>query len=382
MFLEVYVFLSMRIGIDARMLGEGYGIGRYVEQLIVHLACLDIENEYVLFLKKENIDMLTLPHNFKKVLADMAWYGWREQVFFPKIIKKEKLDVMHFPHFNVPLWYRGLYIVTIHDLIMFHYPRQEASTHGAFVYWLKDMIHRAVIRNAVLKAQQVIVTSEFTKRDVHETLYVPMEKMTVTYQAAFNKNQITNSREQSDSVLKKYSITKPYILYVGAAYPHKNLDGFLNAWKIFQKKYGDSYQLVLVGKENFFYTKLKNTLLKEASDVIYTGFVPDDELEVLYEHTALYVFPSLYEGFGLPPLEAMTHGVPVVSSNTSCLPEVLGDAALYFDPNIPEEMADTLYKGITDEISRQNLKQNAKILLPKYSWETLAKQTLHCYTRV
>lgn len=371
----------MRIGIDARMMGKGFGLARYIEQLVLHLQIQDTENEYIIFLKRDNFDTFVPTNkNFKKVLANVPWYSFEEQIKLPWIIQKEKVDRMHFPHFNVPLLYRAPYIVTIHDLIMFHYPRQEASTHGLLVYWVKDFVHRVVVRSAARRAKHILVTSEFTKRDVRETLSVPIEKMTVTYQAPFEMALASNTVFKED-FLKKYNITKPYLLYVGAAYPHKNLDGLLGAWKIFQKKYGTAYQLLLLGKENFFYNKLKQKIEKESIDVIYTGFVPDDELSNLYKNTMLYVFPSLYEGFGLPPLEAMTHGVPVVSSNASCMPEVLRDAALYFDPKNLEEVADTLYKGITDEILRTTLKQNAQKLLPKYSWDTLAKETLACYTR-
>ncbi len=370
----------MRIGIDARMLGKGFGLARYVEQLVLHLEKIDTQNEYVLFLKRDNWNLFEAQNkNFKKVLADIAWYSFAEQLKFPKVIRKEKLDLMHFPHFNVPLLYRGPYVVTIHDLIMFHYPRQEASTHGPLVYWVKDFVHRFVVRVGLRRAKHVLVTSEFTKHDVYKTLHVPMNTMTVTYQAPFEgeKNQIVESK----TLLKKYIITKPYLLYVGAAYPHKNLEGLVQAWKIFQKKYGTEYQLVLVGKENFFYTKLKNTLLKEDSDLVYTGFVPDDELSILYKNAELYVFPSLYEGFGLPPLEAMTHGIRVASSKRSCLPEVLGDAALYFDPENFVEMADVFYSALKDPQIRLELAQNASKLLPNYSWDTLAKETLDCYTR-
>lgn len=373
----------MRIGIDARMMGKGFGLARYIEQLLLHLQVQDTENEYIIFLKRDNWELFDSTHkNFKKVLADIPWYSFAEQFKFPGIIQKEQVDLMHFPHFNVPLLYRGPYIVTIHDLIMFHYPRQEASTHGPLIYWLKDFVHRFVVRAAAFRAKHILVTSEFTKRDVHETLGVPISKMTVTYQAPFEVEHLgLQDAQKNDIILSKYKITKPYIIYVGAAYPHKNIEGLLLAWKIFQKKYGTEYQLVLVGKENFFYKKLKNTVIKEACDVVYTGFVPDDELSVLYKHSQLYVFPSFYEGFGLPPLEAMAHGIPVVSSNKSCLPEVLGDAALYFDPENLDEMADTLHKGITDHGIRHILNQNKAKVISRYSWTTLAKQTLDCYTR-
>ena len=197
-----------------------------------------------------------LPNSFKIIEANISWYSWQEQFKFKKIIEKEQVDLMHFPHWNVPLFYNKPFVVTIHDLIMYHYPRQEASTHGRFVYWFKDLVHRLVLRHAVKKAKQIIVTSEFTKQDVHQTLGVPLEKMVVIYQAPFTKiinNQDTNKFQISNF---KFQINKPYVLYVGNAYPHKNLEGLLRAWKIFGEKYGEDYQLVLVGKNNFFYEKL------------------------------------------------------------------------------------------------------------------------------
>jgi len=363
----------MKIGIDCRMLGsQCAGLGRYVEQLVKNLQKIDSANQYVLFLKRDDWEQVEEKDNFTKVEANIDWYSWAEQTEFSGIIKKQKLDLMHFPHWNVPLFFNQPFIVTIHDLIMYHYPRQEASTHGTLVYWFKDKAHRLVMRQAVKKAKHILVTSQFTKQDVHTTLNIPKEKMTVTYQAPFEQIK------SGDVDLGKYNITKPYVLYVGNAYPHKNLEGLVKAWEIFADKYGKDYQLVLVGKENFFYNKLKSQI-GDNQDIVLTGFVPDEELVGLYKQAQLYIFPSLYEGFGLPPLEAMIYGVPVVSSNSSCLPEVLGEAALYFDPNNHEQMAATIQTGLTNEDVRYDLSLKAEEELKRYSWEKLAKQALAMY---
>lgn len=399
----------MRIGLDARMLGpQQGGLGRYVEQLVWQLMALDRETEYILFLRKENYnyartydeksrdDLVVLrdrdeqtnckQNNFRKVLADIPWYGCEEQIKLKSIIKKEKVDLMHFPHWNVPFRYNDSFIVTIHDLIMYHYPRAEASTLGAVSYWFKDKASRLIVQHALTKSKHILVTSEFTKQDVHETLGVPLEKMTVTYQAPFelkpNLKFLSglNVEKTQKSILDKYKITKPFILYVGVAFPHKNLEGLLRAWKIFEEKYGNGYQLVLVGRRNFFYQKLLNHVtMKQYNNVIYTDFVADDSLSVIYDSASLYVFPSLYEGFGIPPLEAISHGVPVASSNRSCLPEVLGEAALYFDPENYEQMADTMYLGLTNEEIRYELKQRGREELKRYSWEKLAERTIEIY---
>lgn len=369
----------MKIGIDARMFGSGFGLARYVRELILHLELNDNENEYVIFLQKNNWDVYTPARpQFQKVLADIPWYSVPEQVSLPRILRRAAVDLMHFPHWNVPLAYRGPFVATIHDLTMYRYPRTDASTHGPLVYWAKDQAHRLVVRQAVRRAKRLFVTSEFTKEDIHHTLGVSREKMLVTYQAPFCHGDQT---EGQTTTLVEYGIHKPYVLYVGAAYPHKNLSTLLEAWQIFLRNYGDTYQLVLVGKHDWFYEKIK-AAVRTIPQVVCTGFVPDAALSALYAQASLFVYPSLYEGFGLPPLEAMAKNVPVVASNRSCLPEILGEGALYIDPENSEQMADMIYRGLTDEAVRFDLRSQAKIELLRYSWDTLAATTVSEYRRV
>lgn len=371
-----------KIGIDARMLGSGFGLARYVQQLVLHLQKIDTQNQYVLFLRKENWDEVKITNqNFKKVLADIPWYSWQEQILFTKIIKKEKVDLMHFPHWNVPVFYSAPFVLTIHDLIMFHFPRPDATTLGPIKFFIKDLAHRFVIKTAMKKAKQIFVTSEFTKQDINHALHVPTEKMIVTYQAPFIDVKCETQTEEN--LFNKYKIKKPYVLYVGSAYPHKNLKGLLKAWKIFEDKYEEDVQLVLVGKESYFYNQLIES--DEYGDLnkkpILTGLVNDQELCSLYKNASLYVFPSLFEGFGLPPLEAMSYGLPVVSSNRTSLPEVLGEAALYFDPENFEQMADVMRTGLFDDGMRFEMKQKSRQELQRYSWDKLSQQTLAIYSK-
>ena len=377
----------MKIGIDARMFGSGFGLARYTQQLILHLEKIDLQNQYILFFRKENWNEFepTNP-NFKKVLADIPWYSLAEQFKFPAIIKKQKVDLMHFPHWNVPLLYSGRFVVTIHDLIMYHFPRANATTLGPLAYWAKDRLHRLVVKNAVRCADKIIATSEFTKKDIRETLGTPEEKMVVIYQAPFKKFPISNfqfpinfQNPNDQNILEKYNISKPYILYVGAAYPHKNLETLLKGWKIFEERNENEYQLVLVGKENYFYRKLINNSTLQHCDIVYTGFLPDDELETLYNHASLYIFPSLYEGFGLPPLEAMARGVPVASSDSSCLPEILQDAAYYFRPQDERAISDAIQHLLIDKNLRARLIERGQKLCTTYSWNKLATETLSIY---
>lgn len=371
----------MIIGIDARMLGPGFGLARYVQQLVLHLERIDTTNEYVVFMRKENWDAYTPSSpRIKKVLADIAWYSVKEQLFFSSLIAKEHIDIMHFPHWNVPFLYRGPYIVTIHDLTMFHFARPEATTLGPIQFFMKDRAHRLLLRWVVRRARHIITTSDWTKYDVHNSLSVPLQKMTTIYQAPFLPSPIVDT----PTVMQTYHLTVPYVLYVGAAYPHKNVERLLDAWKLYTDTYGRTHRLVLAGKPNYFYDRLVQThpLFGDSEKVTYLGFVSDEELPALYKNASLFVFPSLYEGFGLPPLEAMMQGTPVVASHTSCLPEILGEGALYVDPISPEHIAEGIARVLHDDDVRFLLKQQGREEVKKYSWQRLAEQSLALYRAV
>lgn len=365
------------------MLGaEQGGLGRYVEQLVIHLVGLGDDYRYVLFLRKENWDAYTPKDSrVQKVLADIPWYSLEEQVTFPTYIRRAGVHYMHFPHWNVPWFYRGPFIVTVHDLIMWHYPRVEASTHGYMAYWAKDRASRMILRRTVKAARHILTTSEWTKHDIHTSLRVPYEKMTVTYQAPFLTS--VETAKSPPSVFDKYDITHPYVLYVGQAYPHKNLARLVDAWTQVHRDTDGVYQLVLVGKKNYFYDRLISDIKRRGIEgVVWTDFVDDSTLDALYNHASLVVAPSLYEGFALPALEAMARGTPVVASNRTCFPEVLGEGALYFDPESTDHIAYSLYRGLKDESLRAELRRHAALELARYSWVELAKKTRGIYQRI
>ncbi|MBI5728727.1 MAG: glycosyltransferase family 4 protein [Candidatus Magasanikbacteria bacterium] len=381
----------MKIGIDARMYGPKQGgLGRYIEQLILHLEKLHTNVEFVIFLRRDNWNEYQPSRpNFRKVLADIPWYGLTEQIRLPVIIKKEKVDLMHFPHWNVPFFYSKPFVVTIHDLLLLHYPTRRASTLGPLLYWFKNCAFRIILNHAVKKAKHIFTVSEFSKQDIVRTLGVAEKKIAVTYPTPFEnkKYKVENINYHNDTIPDTnyllhdtFGITKPYVLYVGVAYPHKNLDGLLKAWKLFEEKYGTGYQLVLAGKKNYFYNRLTNNLtMKQFNNVIVTGFVPDADLPALYQGASLYIMPSFYEGFALPALEAMAAGVPVASSNRTCLPEILQNSALYFDPADAEGMANAIFTGLTDTSARQKLLAAAPAVLSLYQGEKLAQKTWEVY---
>ena len=365
----------MKIGIDARLYGPKQGgLGRYLQQLITNLEKMNLPAEFVIFLRRENWgDYTPKRPNFRKELANIHWYGLKEQLFLPGIIKKQHLDLVHFPHWNVPLLFNGNFVVTIHDLIPFHYPR--GTTLNPALYNLKNAGFRSVLKHAAHASKKIITISNFSKNDISENLHVPENKIEVTYLAP------QRFAHTHHPISGRFGIKKPYALYVGVAYSHKNLPLLLSAWSKFCEKNKNEYQLVLSGKKNIFYDRLFSEFkdLFEKESVLFTDYLDDELLGSLYAGAELLVYPSLHEGFGLPPLEAMSAGVPVVTSGTSCLPEVLGDAAIFFDPTSENDLIGALEKGFTDKKLRSELTAKGKIITQRYDWRNTAERTWEVY---
>lgn len=367
----------MKIGIDARLWSEA-GVGRYIRNLVNNLAEIDHENVYFLFLLKKNLKQ-NLPKNFHVIEAEFSWYSVDEQIKFPKLLNQYKLDLMHFPHFNVPIFYKGKFVVTIHDLIHQHFKMERATTHGPLVYKVKQFAYKQVFSHAVKKSQKVITVSDYVKKQLQDEWGVKPNKIVVTKEAA--EETILNlykrmTAEGVNQVLKKFQIEKPYIFYVGNAHPHKNVEGLINAFLDLRKNY-QQLTLVLSGNDHYFWQRIQKEY--RDSNIIYTGFVTDIELVGLYKGAEVYVVPSFEEGFGIPLLEAFTCGVPVVSSKLGSLTEVGGDAALYFDPHNTSDMADKIMAVLNDEQIRRDLVEKGQKRYLKFSWEKLAEETLNVY---
>lgn len=369
----------MRIGIDARFYGSiGKGLGRYTQKLIEQLEQIDDHNDYVIFLRRENFDHY-VPQNkrFKKVLADFRWYSFAEQMAFPLLLYREHLDLVHFPHFNVPILYWKKIIVTIHDLILLHFPTMRATTLHPVWYKVKFFAYKTVIAAALRRAQRIITISNFTKDDIIKHYPTVRHKIHVTYEAC--EQYCFRTGKNDDHVLQKYGILKPYLLYVGNAYPHKNLERLLDAFQALHREFSD-LQLVLVGKQDYFYQRLAGMIAQHAiSNVLLAGFVPDGDLDVIYKNTAAYVFPSLYEGFGLPPLEAMSKGAPVISSDHPCMCEVLGESALLMDAKNKDAIATAIKTMLSNAVVRQEYITKGYQQAQRYNWRTMAQQTLMLY---
>jgi len=383
------------IGIDARFYGPlGKGLGRYIQEIVDNIVKIDELNRYVIFLSPENFDeFITTELRIKKIKVAARWYSIAEQLEMPYLIWREKIDLMHFPHFNVPLLSPVKFVVTIHDLILTKFPTVRATTLSPLVYKLKNLAYKIIIALAVKRAKKVIAVSEFTKNDVAEKFKIKPEKIIVTYEGVANLARGNDSlfvKKLDDSqTLLSYNIIDRFILYVGNVYPHKNLEALLEVFVEFHKKYS-SLRLVLVGKEDYFYKRLKETAATlnlwhenvPDSPVIFTGYVPDVELEVLYRQALFYIFPSLYEGFGLPALEAMAKSCPVASSNQASLPEILGDAALYFDPTDKADIFMKMDRLYNDQDLREVLKKKGREQAKRYNWWECARLTFEVYNSV
>lgn len=374
----------MRIGIDARFYGpEGTGIGRYVEKLIENLEELDTKNEYFVFLRAANFPLYTpKAPNFTKIKADARWYSIKEQMIMPAVLLKQKLDLVHFPHFNIPLLYPGNFVVTIHDLTKSNFGSAAASNQLKPVYLVKQNMYRFTLNQAVSKAKMILTPSEYVKDNIAKKFLKSNEKILVTYEGAdeFYDPNFSVSEGKSREIFNKYSIKPPYLLFVGNTYPYKNVDVILKALNLLP----EAITLVCVAPRNSFLEKLTERAreLGVRNRLITTGFVRDEELKILFKQALCFVFPSRSEGFGLPGLEAMGVGCPVISSSATALPEIYEDAAVYFEPNDEKELVSKILNLQKNQKKRTELIAKGFQQVRKYSWKSLAEQTLKVYNIV
>ena len=279
----------MRIGIDARMYGTGFtGIGRYTYELIQNLAKLDNEHEYVIFMRKEAFDNFEPPNErFQKVLADFAHYSFGEQFGFLKVLNKANLDLMHFSHFNAPIFYKKPYIVTIHDLTLSFFPGKKMTN------FFHRMAYYLVIRNVTKRAKKIIAVSQNTKKDLQKALRVPEDKITVIYNGV-NPEFAESKATPRPDLMKKLGLQKPYFLYTGVWRDHKNVVGLIKAFAALNKERGGQYELVITGRHNPTYREIPDIVkaMQLEDQVHVVGLVSEEDLITLYKHALAYVFPT------------------------------------------------------------------------------------------
>ena len=348
----------MKIGIDARLINET-GVGRYIRNLIRELSKLDTHNSYVVFLRKNSYSEFETPNSrWEKRLADVPWHSVAEQLRMPGIFSRERLDILHVPYFNVPLFYFGKFVVTIHDLTILHFDTGRASTRAFLFYKIRRLGYSIILGAAMTRSQKIIAVSNSTKKEILNHFDVLPDDICVTHEGP-----------DETAVVGKRLIPHPYFLYVGNAYPHKNVELLIRAFSRVPDE-----TIVLVGKDDFFYKRLMKDGVP--GNIKFFGPATPRQLANLYTNAKALVFPSLMEGFGLPALEALAYGCPVIASDIPVFRELFGNFPTYFDPHDEEALVQCLRQP---PLRTNSFLAKAAALVKKYSWKTLARKTLNVY---
>ncbi len=368
----------MRIGIDARLWNET-GVGRYIRSIFEYLPQVDDKNEYIWFFRQKEFNEIKfpLPH-WKKTLADIRWHSLKEQLLLPKIFTKEQLDLLHFPYFSFPIFYKGKFVITIHDLIFDHYKSGRASTLPYPIYLIKKIGYHFILQKAIDKASKIITISENSKHEIINHYHADPGKIVVTYESG--SLEIPENATSNNSKIKKQ---KPYILYVGNAHPHKNVESLINSMSLIRKRL-PKLKLIIIGSDNFFFPKLANYIKvqKMQNAAILIGEVPNQKLSLWYQNAECFVSASYMEGFGIPILESMSVGCPTVLSDIPIFHEIAGPAAAYFDPESPQSIANKIVEVVKNLNTRKNLQQKGYERLKLFSWRKMVEETVSIYKDV
>ncbi len=369
----------MKVAIDARKWRD-YGIGTYVRNLVRHLARLDRDTTYFVFCNPSDESTLRdLAENFVPVVDDSAGYGLREHITIPLKLRRLGADLLHSPHYVRPLLCSIPSVVTIHDCIHLLFPEYLPSPM-AWRY-AHFMIGRAVRKSAL-----VFTVSEASRRDILRFYpWADPDKVQVVPNAIDADLLEDPGPEESERVRERYQIRGRFVLFVGNVKPHKNLERLIASFaRLRAEPAHEDLKLLIIGEDVSRYGSLRRTV--EAAgvrqEVRFFGFVPDRTLAALYRMASVFAFPSLYEGFGLPPLEAMACGTPVVTSRISSLPEVVGDAAVLIDPYDVEDITRGLRRALQDETLRATLIEKGRVRARGFSWERSAAAVHAGYLKV
>lgn len=361
----------MNVGFDARLYGIfDRGLGRYNFSLLSNLADLDQVNKYWVFGNAERLS--NLPTGWAKIQAPWRVYSVGEQLKLPLLLKKYPLDLVHWPHFNVPFLYSKPFIVTIHDMIMHEFPNERATTLLPFVYRLKWSLYRNVFESAIKRAQAIITVSQATKKTLLEYYPKIKSKISVIYEAPTVDGRQYHNLPR---LLENF-----YLLYVGASYPHKNLILLAKTFRELLFKW-PSLRLVLVGRSDFFYERLKKELqaMSINKGIIFWGEATDEALASLYAHASVYITPSLAEGFNLSAVEALSFGCPVVASDLPVHREILGRAALFAKKDQIEDYVKLVGQTLASDASKLAQSGHTASVLSHYSWQIAAQETQQLY---
>ncbi len=379
----------MKVAIDIRRISE-FGVGTYIRNVVRTLGRVDQTNEYVLIRVPERAPELgPLPDNFSTVLCPANDYSPRSYFQFQSTLRKHGANVLHIPHlFWIPQGIPCPYVVTVHDLLDYLYRTGIPSPTP-----LKRMVHFYLTGRVLRKAARIFAVSKFSKADTARLFRIPEDKIDVIYNAIDERFRLGHASDaEKQAVAERYQVQYPFVLYAGRISPHKNVVRIIEAFALLKSELlkdernaeFHELKLIIIGDEVSRHPDLRRAVIKSRvqNDVRFLGFVPIDVLRVFYDSAKVFIFPSLYEGFGLPPLEAMAHGTPVITSNTASLPEVVGGGAVMVNPENVFEIMRALHRVLLDRPLRERLKSRGLEQCSKFSWTASVKQMLEVFQEV
>jgi glycosyltransferase involved in cell wall biosynthesis len=375
---------SVKIAIDIRRMTE-FGVGTYIRNVVRTLGRLDQENQYLLIGSPTKVEEIgALPPNFQTVpllASDRSVEGYRE---FRRALKGSGCDLVHIPNlYSVPRMLPCPYVMTVHDMLEHMSRAREQSG-----FWRS--FHFQMTKRVLAGAARIFAVSNFTCNEIEKLFEIPSDRVEVVYNAIDERFLHGHaSAADRDLIARRYQVTYPFLLYAGRISPHKNVVRMIEAFSALKTElerdqaYPD-LKLIIIGDDLSGNPDLRRTVVRSGvqHDVRFLGFVPIEVLRIFYDEAKIFVFPSLYEGFGLPPLEAMAHGTPVVTSNVSSLPEVVGNAAVLVNPENVFEIMRALHRTLMDQALRDRMKERGYRQAARFSWETSVRRILEAYGQI
>src|SRR5450755_3569128 len=375
---------AVKIAIDIRRMTE-FGVGTYIRNVVRTLGRLDHENEFLLIGSPNKVEEIgALPPNFHTIPAlasDRSVQGYRE---FRTALKRLSCDLVHIPNlYSVPRMLPCPYVMTVHDVLQHMSRAREQSG-----FWRS--FHFQMTKRVLAGAARIFAVSNFTRNEIEKLFEIPSDRVEVIYNAIDERFLHGHASEADrDLIAQRYQVTYPFLLYAGRISPHKNVVRMIEAFSALKTELErdqafPDLKLIIIGDDLSGNPDLRRTVVRSGvqHDVRFLGFVPIEVLRIFYDEAKIFVFPSLYEGFGLPPLEAMAHGTPVVTSNTSSLPEVVGNAAVLVNPENVFEIMRALHRVLVDQALRDKLKARGYEQAKRFSWDAAAQQILRVYHEV
>jgi glycosyltransferase involved in cell wall biosynthesis len=375
---------AVKIAIDIRRMTE-FGVGTYIRNVVRTLGRLDHETNYFLIGPPAKVEEIgALPPNFHTIpllAPERSLSGYRE---FRTALKRLDCDLVHVPNlFSVPRSLPCPYVMTVHDMLEHMARAREQSGFWRSIYF-------QTTKRVLAGAARIFAVSNFTRNEIEKLFEIPSDRIEVVYNAIDERFLHGHATEADrDLIARRYQVTYPFLLYAGRISPHKNVVRMIEAFSALKTELErdqtlPDLKLIIIGDDLSGNPDLRRTVVRSGvqNDVRFLGFIPIEVLRIFYDEAKVFVFPSLYEGFGLPPLEAMAHGTPVVTSNVSSLPEVVGNAAVLVNPENVFEIMRALHRVLTDQSLRVRMKERGYQQAAKFSWNTSVRRILEAYGQI